>query len=372
MGKFRGEIVSSLAIISLFVLSVVSIGSISYLQDHKQGYKSSAKEAEEFNPPTATKKPTTAKPPTIRPTTTNSGGSNTSSLPSCKYGSYVNQGSCNNNCVVNCRNCRINTSSKWECPSSNPTEAAKSGIPSCGNKYTYNDPIYCETDTKCTSSCSSCNIDNGSGGLYTKWFCAKAGEAAGPTYNPNKLTPTVTPRPTIAPSATITPNSICMKESDCPTGYTCSGYDPTSRKFYCLKAGTPTQISQITITPSATSTPIKITSIATATPNQPAKSCGMGNYQNSFGEWIKEKKFPCTKLIECTAPGSGFSKVTEGGSDCCYQKDINSKSIPNYLCYPNSNFFVYPSAAVQPVLTGVVVTTSGEQIDCNVVTCIEE
>jgi len=158
MRKFRGEIVSSLAIISLFVLSVVSIGSISYLQENKQGYKSSASETEEFNlSPTKTPTKTLAKTPTPP-----AGGSNTS-LPSCKYGSYMNQASCNNNCVVNCRNCRINTTSKWECPSSNPTEAAESGVPMCGNKYTYNDPTYCQTETKCANSCSSCNVDNGSG-----------------------------------------------------------------------------------------------------------------------------------------------------------------------------------------------------------------
>lgn len=217
MRKFRGEIVSTFAIVSLIVLSLASIASVSYVRQNKQTYKSLAKEATlPEDSPTPTKKVTSppsscknecgpakcnsgcdageycqlssgcykclwgtnncATAPTSTPKPGGSGGGGqgggsttgtTSGLVKCSGGFYRTSSAASGQCGTNnYRECsRYGVGGYYECKST-PNTTPGPGDNSCpkGNYSSYYYQSECQKD--CKVGCSMCY----SGGS-PRWVC---------------------------------------------------------------------------------------------------------------------------------------------------------------------------------------------------------
>jgi len=104
---------------------------------------------------------------------------NTQNLKSCTGGSYKLKEDCNPHCVTQCRECKVNTTIKYECPSE------FNNIKACTKSWTYGSIESCQSggvdgQSKCTQSCTLCETAPGT----TRYECG----GSGPTV-PDEQTP---------------------------------------------------------------------------------------------------------------------------------------------------------------------------------------
>lgn len=102
---------------------------------------------------------------------------NTQNLKICAGGSYNKKSDCDPHCVTQCRECKINTTIKYECPS----EFNK--IPSCTQSRTYGSEASCKAPGECTGSCTLCETAPGT----SRYECNGGGPTVPLTQTPVKL-----------------------------------------------------------------------------------------------------------------------------------------------------------------------------------------
>lgn len=372
----------SLPIALLILLTFSAIITIAIAQKQKQTYYSNAKPVEDVDQtpiyPTSTGNLSAS--PTKQTTAIPTKATSIKDLSTCNYGSYSDTPSgiknCDNNCIVPCTTCRINSTRKWECPYSDPNEAKNAGIVSCGNYTTYNLATKCKTDEKCSSNCSSCTITDPYGGVYTKWFCAeKAGVSGGPTWNPNKLTPTITPKPTITPTIkaqnTIKPDLTTNPETVC----TLDNQEFNVGQILCYNGFN----YECTVTKNEAK-PLKTTYRCgidtTLTPIQ-QKNCKIGTNILSVGQTICYNGYWQTCVYNEHLQAVPYIKTPCGTPHSVIPTVDPTKAAAADPLYPTiqaiyAQKFVYPQTTYQQALTGLQTANTGQQIDCNVNTCVEK